>query len=121
MKNVFYLFATILLLALLLCSCGAQDSDITPMNESYAYTPKSDTVYCPSLVVDWAFKYHISTETEDGTFKCFTSDTAQATAFINSQRTLLKLLREYGVDTAGLTYFGTNYDGSFSESSKGEV
>jgi len=121
MKKAFYLFATILLLALLLCSCGANGSDITPVNESYAYTPKSDTVYCPSLVVDWAFKYHISTETEDGTFKCFTPDAAQATVFINSQRTLLKLLREYGVDTEGLTYFGTNYNGSFSESSKGEV
>ena len=121
MKKFLYLLCAALLLMPLLCACDSAEPGITPVNESYKFTPTSDTVYTPSLVVDWSFKYNISTETKDGTFRCFTSDATQATTFINSQRTLLKLLQRYGIDTEGITYFGTDYSGSFSESSKNEV
>ena len=67
MKKFLYLLCAALLLMPLLCACDSAEPGITPVNESYKFTPTSDTVYTPSLVVDWSFKYNISTETEDGT------------------------------------------------------
>ena len=110
MKRLHVLIAILLLLSLL-WGCTA------PIEETYAYTAKSKHYVQPAVVDGWAERDALTTTTEDGTFYCFTADTAQADDFINAQRTLLRFLRNCGVEIGEMEHYGTDYGYSFSESS----
>ena len=89
-----------------------------PDSAAYQYTTAKILYYWPSLVDKRVEKDALTTTTEDGVFFCFAADTEVADDFIAAQRTLLSFLREYGVDTGKLEYYATDYDDSFSESSR---
>lgn len=126
-------FAAVLLCILLLPSLAGCTTDppstlgtqpttntltTAPNQTTYQYTTEKVPYYWPSLVDKRVEKNVLSTTTEDGVFYCFTEDTAVASNFIAAQQALLGFLREHGVDTGKLKYYATDYDDSFSESSK---
>ena len=86
---------------------------------AYNYTTKSGNYLQPAVVDGWVKKDALMTTTDDGTFFCFTEETAQADDFINTQRELLRFLRDCGVEIGKLEYYGTDYGYSFSESGEG--
>lgn len=91
--------------------------DITLIEESYEYSIKRKNYVQPATVDGWVEKDALTTATEDGSFFCFTSDTAQADDFINSQRMLLSYLKDYGMEIREMEFYCTDYGYCFSESS----
>lgn len=111
------LFCIVLSVLTVLSGCMPDNYSITPIEESYEYSTDSGYYVRPAAVDGWAEKDALTTTTEDGTFLCFTADTAQADDFINAQRTLLHLLRDNGLETGELESYATDYGFCFSESS----
>lgn len=109
------LFLTVLTVLALMgfFGCGA---DVTPVDESYEYSPKSKYYVEPAVIDGWAERDALTTTTEDGTFFCFTADQEQADDFVNAQRTLVSYLRSCGVEIGEMEFYGTDYGYSFSES-----
>ncbi len=92
-----------------------------PIEDTYEYTAKSGFYFMPSVYDPWIESSALTTTTNDGTFFCMTEDTQLADDFIVSQRILLRLLRENGVETGRLEYYATSYGDSFSRSSEAEA
>lgn len=111
------LLCIVLSVLTVLSGCTPDNYSITPIEESYEYSTDSGYYVQPAAVDGWAEKDALTTTTEDGTFFCFTADTAQADNFINAQRTLLHLLRDNGLETGELESYATDYEYCFSESS----
>lgn len=91
--------------------------DITLIEESYEYSVERENYVQPATVEGWAEKDALMTTTEDGSFFCFTADTAQADDFINAQRTLLRYLKDQGMEIREMEFYCTDYGYCFSESS----
>jgi len=89
-----------------------------PFREQYEYKQKEKVCYFPSFTNENEKTEILSVSTEDGSFVCMTTDVAQADAFINAQRTLLKFLQDNGVEIRELNYVALNFDDNFSESEK---
>jgi len=89
---------------------------ITPFEETYEYSVNRKNYIQPATVDGWVEKAALETATEDGTFFCFTTDSAQADEFINAQRTLLCYLKDRGVEIGEMEYYGTDYSYCFSKS-----
>ena len=106
----------VLLLALTILS-GCTPGKIAPIADSYEYSAENKNYFQPTVVDGWTKRDALSITTKDGTFFCFTADTAQADDFINAQRTLLHFLAELGIETGEMAFYGTDYGYSFSESS----
>lgn len=105
------------ILAMLIILAGCTPGKVVPITDSYEYSTKNKNYVQPAVVDGWVERDALTTATEDGTFFCFTTDTAQADDFINSQRTLLCFLADQGVEIEEMTFYGTDYGYSFSESS----
>lgn len=99
-------------------SNGFTPFTISPIQESYEYTIKEFYCIRPSLTNEVSVRETLRTTIEDGTFICLTADANQADEFINAQRTLLHFLQNKGVEPQELKYVATDYDDSFSDSSK---
>ena len=114
-KYLFQICAVSLVVAILF---GCTQNVINPVQETYTYSINNKYYVQPAVVDGWAERDALTTTTEDGTFYCFTADTAQADDFINAQRTLLLFLGNCGVEIGEMEYYGTDYGYSFSESSE---
>ncbi len=127
MLNKITVFIATMVLLTAFCGCSLKPEQVhTPpeaviVDEIYSYTTKSAYYLYPSLVDNWAWRNALKTETDDGTFFCFTDDRIAADGAINSERTLLGFLGECGIPTDGITTYVTDYDFSFSESEKSEI
>lgn len=87
------------------------------IEESYEYTVKNSALHRrPSFVQTFPHQESLTVRLDDGTFVCVTTDSAVADDFINAQRTLLRFLRDRGVETRSLQYYAVDYDDSFSDS-----
>lgn len=115
-------FLAVLLIAVpaLLSGCAAEESfaPITPIKEAYEYTTTNRVYTHPAMLTVERQVEYLTLTIDDGFFFCDTTDTQQADEFINSQRTLLRFLRDNGVETQKLNYFAMDTDDSFSESEK---
>lgn len=110
-------FAWIMLLVLaMLSGCALGGQRVTQFHDTYEYSTKNKTYVQPAIVDGWVKRDALTTTTEDGTFFCFTIDTAQANDFVNAQRMLLHFLAAQGVEIGEMTFYGTDYGYSFSES-----
>lgn len=111
-------FPWIMLLVLaVLSGCALGGHRVTQFHDTYEYSTENKTYVQPAVVDGWAKKDALRATTEDGTFFCFTTDTAQADDFVNAQRTLLHFLAAQGVEIGKMTFYGTDYGYSFSKSS----
>lgn len=112
LQRVFKVFVAALLALTMLSGCvqGA----FGPIKETYQYSTKSKNYVQPAVVDGWVKKDALTTTNEDGRFFCFTADTAQADDFINAQRTLVRFLRQSGIQVGQTEYYGTDYSYSFS-------
>ena len=126
-KTPKFIFALLLVMAMM-TGCTPEHTDPTPLDppvsapppvtqESYDYTKKHKNFVQPAVVDGWAEKDALTTTTDEAVFFCFTTDTALADDFIESQHTLLHYLKEHGIETGRMTFYGTDYGYSFSESS----
>ncbi len=104
------------ILVILIAGCSQQDDILTPVEETYEYSSKSKNYVRPAVVDGWVELTALKTTVENDTFFCFTEDTAQADDFINAQRTLLRFLRNHGVETGEMELYGTDYGYCFSMS-----
>lgn len=133
----FLLSLFVILMVVFLAACGNQNGTINsgdtqvkssdtklpeedpiPVQESYEYTTVSRVYANPSVVTVERQVEYLSLTTDDGFFYCETTDTQKADAFINAQRTLLRFLRDNGVETTKLNYYTMDNDDCFSESDK---
>ncbi|MBP3378449.1 MAG: hypothetical protein J6L96_06850 [Clostridia bacterium] len=126
LKNIsVVIISAVMLIAICSCSPEPNEKQMPPevitIDETYSYSTKSGYYLYPSLVDNWVLRDALKTETDNGTFFCFTADKDVADDFVNSERTLLGFLGECGMPTEGITAHGTDYGFSFSESDKGEV
>lgn len=117
-KAVAFVCAMLSLLALL---TGCENGKGSPVEETYKYKTKSKSYMQPAAVDGWAEKSALTTDTKEGKFFCFIEDKSIADDFINTQRTLVKYLRNCGVEVGKMEFYGTDYGYSFSESSKNGV
>lgn len=115
-----YLMAGVIFLFVLTLP-GCANCEPQQIQENYKYSVKSKYYVQPAAVDGWAERSALTTNTTDGKFFCFTDDKAQADDFINVQRTLVKYLRDLGVQFGTMEYYGTDYGYSFSQSSDGEA
>ncbi len=114
--SIVFLFLSIL------SGCTPNDpGTIQVINETYTYSVKSKSYVQPAAVDGWAEKSALTTSTKDGKFYCFTDVKSVADDFINVQRTLVKYLRNCGVEIREMEFYGTDYGYSFSESSENGV
>lgn len=93
-------------------NCAAHAAD------SYEYKQREKVCFFPSFTNENEKTEILSVSTEDGYFVCMTTDAAQADAFINAQRTLLRFLEGSGMTVRKLNYVALNFDDNFSESAK---
>lgn len=115
-----YLMAAVIFLFMLVLP-GCANGEPQEVQETYKYSVKSKYYIQPATVDGWAERSALTTNTADGKFFCFTDDKAQADDFVNTQRTLVKYLRDSGVQFGTMEYYGTDYGYSFSQSSDGEA
>lgn len=115
-----YLMAAVIFLFVLVLP-GCANGEPQEVQETYKYSVKSKYYIQPATVDGWAEWSALTTNTADGKFFCFTDDKAQADDFVNTQRTLVKYLRDSGVQFGTMEYYGTDYGYSFSQSSDGEA
>ena len=122
MKKKFLFGALILTLLAFLTGCGEQSdaqgdlAPVTPIEESYEYTAKSQVYTRPAMTSTDRRLDSLTLTLEDGFYFCITTDTEKATEFINAQRTLLQFLADSSVETRKLRYYAVDYDDSFSDS-----
>ena len=129
-----FLFICILLLVLaMLTGCTAEQADPTvssptvteppvsdpspTVQDTYKYSKRHKNYVQPAVVDGWAEKDALTTTTDEAVFFCFTTDSAVADDFVNSQLTLLRYLKNQGVEIGKMGFYGTDYGYSFSESS----
>lgn len=103
---------------LLLLTNPISDSagDIMQIEDTYEYAVNRKNYVQPAVVEGWIEKDALKTTTEEGSFFCFSADTAQADDFINAQRTLLCYLKDLGMEIGEMQYYGTDYGYGFSRS-----
>lgn len=114
-----HLLGITLALTILLSACAAETplASVTPIEESYEYTTINGRVYVhPSVLTIRQRVVYLSSTFDDGAFFCATTNTEDADKFINTQRTLLRFLRDSGAETPKLDYFAIDFDDRFSES-----
>ncbi|MBQ7321183.1 MAG: hypothetical protein IJW99_03720, partial [Clostridia bacterium] len=88
------------------------------IDEQYDYSVESKFYSRPAVINHIKWFDALKATTEDGTFICLTQDTTQADNFINTQRTLLRFLKDCGMDLRNLRYIVSDYEDSFSDSGK---
>ncbi len=108
----------VLAVSFILAGCAiAADKDsvvtVTPIQDEYEYKQREKVCFFPSFTNEKTEVLSVSTE--DGVFTCMTTDKAEADAFINAQRTLLKFLDNNGVELRELNYVAINFDDDFSD------
>lgn len=111
-------FCILLLYMVTFSACEADQVVVSSFNENYEYTQKNAFYPRPSFVNAGSRLDTLSVILEDGIYTCFTTDSSAADAFINSQRTLLRFLKDSGVEVRTLKYFGIHFDDNFSDCSK---
>lgn len=112
---------SLILTALSACSPnrsgGMANTPVPPIEESYEYTVKNSALHRrPAFVQTFPHQDSLTVRLDDGMFVCVTTESAVADDFINAQRTLLRFLRDRGVEARSLQYYAVDYDDSFSES-----
>jgi len=117
-----YLWIIILCLASSGCSLKKTENPVVPavvsINEQYNYTIENRPYSRPAVINHIQWFDALKATTEDGTFICLTEDTTQADNFINTQRTLLRFLKDCGMDLRNLKYIVSDHEDSFSDSGK---
>ena len=108
----------LLFIIVILLSCRNEELTI---KESYSYSTEQGIYVQPAVVDGWIQKEALTTTVDNNVFFCFTSNTKQADDFINIQRTLLQFLHKHGVNANKMSYYGTDYRYSFSESNNNTV
>lgn len=121
MKNAMNKLLLCIAFMLIAASAGHAQSNVHSIQETYTYSIKSACYTQPAVLNGEVERSALTTDTEDGTFFCFTENESLANDFINAQRTLVHYLQSCGVEMAEITFYGTDYGYSFSESSKNEV
>ena len=106
--------ALCLLLSILLLP-GCKDRTVH-IEENYSYSTQNGTYVKPAAVDGWIECDALTTTADGNQYFCFTKDTGEADDFVNSQRTLLRFLRDYGVTAENMKYYATDYGYSFSMS-----
>ena len=107
-----------------LFGCISKENDdpnvpsVVIVDEQYDYSAESKLFSRPSVTNRISRYDALKASTEDGTFFCLTEDTTQADNFINTQRTLLRFLKDCGMDLRNLRYIVSNHEDSFSDSGK---
>lgn len=121
-KHLWLLWGLFLaLFALAACSpnrpSDMASTPVLPIEESYEYTVKNSALHRrPAFVQTFPHQESLTVRLDDGMFVCVTTESAVADDFINAQRTLLRFLRDRGVETRSLQYYAVDYDDSFSDS-----
>lgn len=119
---IYFLLGILALTSIIGCTSVEHDDAELPtivvIDEHYDYSTKKALYSRPALISQGARRDALKATTEDGVFFCFTDSTDQADDFINAQRTLLLFLQNKGVEPQKLKYVATDYDDSFSDSSK---
>ena len=118
MKTVYGVILSFLFMVLMFFGCETKPVQI---EEKYSYLIQSGTYVEPAVVDGWVEKDALAVTVDDSHFCCFTNDYKLADDFVNSQRTLLLLLKDLDVDVKNLEYYGTDYGYSFSEANKNSV
>ena len=88
------------------------------IDEQYEYSVESRYYSRPAVINQIKWFDALKATTEDGTFICLTQDTTQADKFINAQRTLLRFLKDCGMELRNLRYIVSDHADSFGYSSK---
>ena len=112
-KRIFLMLGMVILVTSI-AGCSQQDDVLLPIEETYVYSSQSKNYVRPAVVDGWVELTALKTTAENDTFFCFTEDTARADDFINAQRTLLRFLRDHGVETGKMECYGTDYGYCFS-------
>lgn len=122
MRNLLKLICRMGIVVLLFTALSGCTAD-TPneISEAYAYSTEIRSFLRPAVANGEALRTALTTDTEDGTFFCFTKEEAEANDFINTQRTLVQYLRSCGIRIEELEYYGTDYGYSFSQSSENAI
>ena len=123
------IFILLLVLLLSLSACGTEPTQptvteptvTTPSQPKYEYAVVQETFFNPSMVRTTMEREVFRATTKYGDAFVFASHWQEAERFLNLQTALLDYLNSSGILISDRTYIGTDYNGSFSVETRGEV
>ncbi|MBO7184580.1 MAG: hypothetical protein J6V34_02145 [Oscillospiraceae bacterium] len=92
------------------------EDDLVLVEDHYDFMTQSKVYTRPAMKTEDRRLESLTLSMDDGFFFCLTTDAEIATEFVNTQRTLLRYLKDHGVEIRKLSYYAVDYDDSFSDS-----